>query len=126
LQRQAGRHDLAEHRPDRLARKRAVRGRGQALQDRALALRNVEGLATLALAPADLLDDLGPAIEQRQDLIVDAVDRRAQLREIVWFGTAGHRQTIIEIPRWTSAHTRVFGSRWSAGCSRVSAPVSTR
>ena len=32
------------------------------------------------------LDDLGAPVEQRQDLIVDAVDRRAQRREIVEFG----------------------------------------
>ncbi len=50
LQRQAGRHDLPEHRPHRLAREGAVGGGGQPLQDGALAPGHVEGLPALALA----------------------------------------------------------------------------
>ena len=83
LQRQAGGHDLAEHRPHRLAREGAVGRRGQPLQHRTLALGDVERLAPLALAAPDLAHHLGAPVEQRQDLIVDAVDRRAQRREIV-------------------------------------------
>ena len=47
-------------------------------QHRTLALGNVERLAPLALVAADLAHHLGAPVEQRQDLIVDGVDRRAQ------------------------------------------------
>jgi len=93
LERQAGRHDLPEHRPDRVAREGAVCGRGQPLEHGTLALRNVKGLAPLALAAPDLAYDLRAPVEQREDLIVDTVDRRAQRREIV-FGTSWHGETI--------------------------------
>ena len=83
LQRQAGGHDLAEHGADRLAREGTVGRRGQPLQHRALALRNVERLAPLTLVAPDLAHHLGAPVEQRQYLIVDAVDRRAQRREIL-------------------------------------------
>jgi hypothetical protein len=43
----------------------------------------MERLAPLALAPADLTDDLCAPVEQRQDLVVNPVDRRAQRGEIV-------------------------------------------
>ena len=99
-------------------------------QHRALALRDVEGLAPLALAAPDLLDHLGPAVEQRQDLIVDAVDLGAQRREIV--GSSGRRpgigQTIIEI-RVDGRHapTRAApGSRSAPAFSPRSRPASTR
>ena len=90
--------------------KAPLRRRGQPLQHRALALRDVERLAPLALVAPDLAHHLGAPVEQRQDLIVDAVDRRAQRREIrLGSGPPGIAQTIIESrpPRdGTSALTR--------------------
>jgi hypothetical protein len=81
LEREASRHDLPEHRPHRLAREGAVRRRGQPLEHDALAPRHVERLAAAALDLPDLLDHLGAPIEQRQDLIVQAIDLDAQLGE---------------------------------------------
>ena len=82
---------ISEHRADRLAREGAVGGRGQPLQHGTLALGDVERLAPLALAAADLAHHLGAPVEQRQDLIVDGIYRGAQAREIVrWCGTVRH------------------------------------
>ena len=53
----------------------------------------MEGLAALALAAPDLAHDLGAPVEQREDLIVDTIDRLTQRREIV-FGTTRHGETI--------------------------------
>ena len=47
-----------------------------------LALRDVEGLAPLALDLADPPHDLGAPVEQREDLVVDRVDLRPQRREL--------------------------------------------
>jgi hypothetical protein len=83
LERQTGRHDLAEHRPHRFARECAVGGGGQPLEHGALAPRYVKGLAAAALDLADLFDDFGAPIEQRQELIVQAINLGAQLGQAV-------------------------------------------
>src|SRR5262249_11833424 len=99
-----------------LARERAVGRRGQALQHRALALRDVEGLPAFALAASDLAYDLGAPVEQRQNLVIDAVDGGAQCRQIVGLGTSGHSTDSNRINASNGSGHPASGSRSAPAC----------
>ena len=81
LERQAGADDLLEDRTDGFGRERAGVTLLQPIDDGALAVRRVEGAVGTLLGLRDLLDELCPAIQERQHLVVQPVDLDTQESE---------------------------------------------
>jgi hypothetical protein len=78
---QARAHHLAVHGDDRLAREATGALLREPVEERALALGIVGGDRCRPLGAGDVRDDVGPLLEQRQDLIVDGVDPVAKILE---------------------------------------------
>jgi hypothetical protein len=76
----ARRDDLPKHRRDALRRQGACLARNSS-QDLGLAFRAISGRALLQRA--DVLREAGPALEQRRQLVIQAVDFAAQFLDFV-------------------------------------------
>ncbi len=79
LDAQACADDLLEHRPNRLARKRAGVVALKPVDERSLALRSVEVPGTSALGFGNVLRQARALIEKSQETFVHRVDARAKL-----------------------------------------------
>ena len=98
LQRPRAAHQLAEDDPQRLLRQRALAGRQGLGDDLVFPRRRPDLEPLIVLDLTDLRDDLGAAIEQADQVLVEPVDLASQARQAglpLGVGRLGRRSPIL-------------------------------